>query len=233
MKNTVMSIMLSSALLLTASGCGSAPDYYAAGGRAYEEGDFKKAIKLFTKAAKTSKNPGIFINRGNCHSSLGNLKAAIADYDTAMKLIRKTVKDPKDPWLASLYYNRGFAYALANKYKLAIVEYEKTIAADGTYPDVKNALAWILATCVQSELRNPKRAVTLAESACKRSNWKQPHELDTLAAAHAAAGNFPEAVKRQDQAVTLCEGEEMKTNYRQRLELYRHESPYVDVDEQN
>ena len=188
------------------TGCGpSGDDAYAVASEAYQEGDYEKAIKFYTKAAENSGNPAIFANRANCHSYLGDLEAALRDYDLAIAKALEISNDASDPRLAYFYYNRGFAYENAKKYDQAIPDYARTISLNDDYLDVKNNLAWILATCPIEKLRDPERAVALAESECRRTDWKDASILDTLAAAHAAAGNFDMAIKRQEQAIDLAQ----------------------------
>ena len=59
------------------------------------------------------------------------------------------------------------------------------------------------------------------------TNWKDAGSIDTLAAAHAEAGNYGEAVKWQkkameDESLMAREGDEMK----KRLELFAAKKPY-------
>ncbi|TWT30019.1 tetratricopeptide repeat protein [Blastopirellula retiformator] len=209
-------------------GCGS-PSGYDAAETAYINGEYEKAIELFTEVAKTSDNPAVYCNRGNCYSVLGNIDAALADYETAIDLMNKVTDDPNDPNLAYFYYNRGFACDMAGKYGQAIKDYERTIAVNATYPDVKNHLGWVLATCPEKKYRNPKRAVEVATLACEESQWQDGSVIDTLAAAHAAAGDFAQAVQRQEQAIALIEEDEGRPELTERLELYRNKKPFVDA----
>ena len=211
------------------AGCGpSENDAYTVADKAYQEGDYEKAIELFTQAAKESDNPAIYANRANCYSYLGNLDAALEDYQRAIDKAIAVSNDPNDPRLAYLYYNRGYAYEHAKKYEQALPDYEKTISLNDNYPDVKNNLAWILATCPNDKLRDPRRAVSIAEAECEKSAWKDASVLDTLAAAHAAAGDFTKAIERQRQAIDLTEDEETKTDLQQRLDLYRNNKPFFE-----
>ena len=56
----------------------------------------------------------------------------------------------------------------------------------------------------RTNLRNPKRAVTLATTACKASNYQFSGALATLAAAYASDGQFEEAVKTNKLAIDLA-----------------------------
>jgi hypothetical protein len=63
------------------------------------------------------------------------------------------------------------------------------------------------------------------------SGGKSPEILDTLAAAYAEAGRFPEAVataEKAEQLATTAGSKKPAGENRQRLELYRAGKPYHD-----
>ncbi|HUU82071.1 MAG TPA: tetratricopeptide repeat protein [Phycisphaerae bacterium] len=68
-------------------------------------------------------------------------------------------------------------------------------------PAVTHALAWLLATCPDDALRDPARALTLAQQAVRDGEPDNPVYLDTLAAAYAANGRFAEAAAHASRAV--------------------------------
>ena len=66
-----------------------------------------------------------------------------------------------------------------------------------------NNYAWALATSPDAEVRNGSLAIDVALEAARKHGIPDPAYLDTLAAAHAEAGNFEEAVRVESQAVAL------------------------------
>ena len=88
-----------------------------------------------------------------------------------------------------------------------------------------NNLAWLLATMPQAEALDGKRALELAQRAAEATHYENSGVLDTLAAAYAASGNFPAAIESQQKAVELAP-EQARAAFKQRLQLYRDETPY-------
>ena len=71
-------------------------------------------------------------------------------------------------------------------------------------PPALNELAWLLATGPDAALRNGPEAVQLAEHGCAVTGRRDPMLLDTLAAAYAEAGRFPEAINAAQEALSLA-----------------------------
>ncbi len=64
-----------------------------------------------------------------------------------------------------------------------------------------------------------------ATRACELSEWKNAAYIDTLAAAHAEAGAFDQAVKFQRQVIQMAEGPN-RQGMQERLKLYQQHKPY-------
>jgi WD40 repeat protein/tetratricopeptide (TPR) repeat protein len=92
-------------------------------------------------------------------------------------------------------------------------------------PFLLNGRAWLRATCPDEKLRNGRQAVEDATKACEATGWKNSEYLDTLAAALAEAGDFANAIKRQEQAVALA-GAVNKFEMQLRLDGYRQNKPF-------
>jgi len=93
-------------------------------------------------------------------------------------------------------------------------------------PDALNEIAWLLATCNHSAVRNGRSAVTFAEKAVAGTSRQNANFLDTLAAAHAEAGEFEKAVDVQNEAIALLRDQKTKKDYESRLKLYQSNSSY-------
>jgi len=108
----------------------------------------------------------------------------------------------------------------------------KQRAALRVQPDSISALndtAWTLATSPYDGVRNGAEAVTLAERAAELAGGKDPAVLDTLAAAYAEAGRFPDAVQTAQKALDLATSQNkapLVNTLRSRIKLYESNTPY-------
>ncbi len=91
-----------------------------------------------------------------------------------------------------------------------------------------NNLAWLLATCPDGSVRNGSEAVRYAEDACHLTTFKQSGAVNTLAAAYAEAGRFPDAVTTAELALKLATDagdRQSAATIRKLLGLYRAGKP--------
>jgi len=65
-----------------------------------------------------------------------------------------------------------------------------------------NQLARFQATCSQADFRDGAKAVENATKACELSHWDNSDYIGTPAVAYAEAGQFEQAVKWQQEAIT-------------------------------
>jgi serine/threonine-protein kinase len=172
----------------------------------------------------------------------GNGAAAAAAYRKAADLQGATLRDLKDlPRIIAMYQRAverdsgDFRSHLAlaqifhyqGRYAEAAQAYLASFRAQSVCVPACDALARLLAACPDDKVRDGKRAVAYATTACERTEWKDPLCLETLAAAYAEAGQFEEAVRYQTSAL---EGPAFKGDFRtaaeKRLELYRQKKPF-------
>jgi tetratricopeptide (TPR) repeat protein len=93
-----------------------------------------------------------------------------------------------------------------------------------------NDLAWFLATCPKSNLRDGTNAVAYGEKAVAATDRKNSSYLDTLAAAYAEAGQFAKAIAVAKEALALPHSAEDEPGLASRLKLYESNSPYREAD---
>jgi hypothetical protein len=89
-----------------------------------------------------------------------------------------------------------------------------------------NSVAWTLATCEATGLRDGTNAVELAETAAAATYRTNAVFLGTLAAAYAEAQQFDKAVGAQLDAIDLLQSEQEKLEFKSRLKLYQENKPY-------
>jgi len=131
-----------------------------------------------------------------------------------------------DPNYAQAYLRRGYAYMLKGDYGQAVAELEQFIQDHPNAGGAYNRLAWLLATCPQADFRDGKKAVEEATEACDLGGWKISAQLDTLAAACAEAGDFPSAVKWENEAISNQDDAQTAEDQKSRLALYQAGKPY-------
>ena len=131
-----------------------------------------------------------------------------------------------DPRYARAYYNRGFALE-AKDLNGAVGDYTKFIELEPDDADGYGKLAWVLATTSRNSVRDGKKAVAYALKAAELTKWVDGGVLDTLAAAYAEAGNFDEAIKWENKALSITEfAKTSGDEARKRLQLYTARKPY-------
>lgn len=133
-----------------------------------------------------------------------------------------------NPKFEYCFITRGNVFRLKGDFDQALQDFDEALSLRPDHPLALNSKAWLLATCPVARCRDGTKAVEVATQAVEQDKgdlWC----LDTLAAAHAEAGDFDKAVEIQvkilrDQKLNKTFDEE----FRQRLELYKKKKPYRD-----
>jgi tetratricopeptide (TPR) repeat protein len=93
-------------------------------------------------------------------------------------------------------------------------------------------MAWVLATSPEASVRNGVKAVALVEQVEQFSQGGNPLVLETLAAAYAEAGRFPEAIATAERARQLAvqQGNAAMADVLDRqIKLYQAGTPFRDT----
>jgi len=142
---------------------------------------------------------------------------------------KKEYKQTIDEWYSIELANRSSKYEKIGKIDL---QYKYINMIENIHPigaGAYNAVAWFYATVPDLKYRDGKKAVKYGEKSI--SMVKHWMNMDTLAAAHAQAGDFEKAVYFQNEAINMCQEAEGKAKLREHLELYKNHKTYVEVNE--
>ena len=112
--------------------------------------------------------------------------------------------------LGDLYYGRG-------QHHKAGLAYEQAIQLSVIHSRALNNLAWLYATAPQPDLRDPQRALALAQRAASLEH--APHVLDTLAECYFVNGRIAEAIQAEQKALDLAD--KGKGYYEEQLERFK------------
>ncbi len=96
-------------------------------------------------------------------------------------------------------------YGKIKKYNKAVGLYEKALSVGAPDAFLLNNYAWLLVTMDDISMRNPERAIELADKAV--SMEKTPDRLDTLAEAYYVKGSFQRAVETINEAFSMETGD--------------------------
>ena len=204
------------------------PDYAYAlnnlGNALAAKGQWDEAIESYRRAVRSDPNYSWALNNlGVALAVRGRLEEAIQAYQRAIKI---------NPERASTCMNLGITLGQLGRTREAVAQYRQALKLDPDLPAALNNLAWILATSPDDQLRNGAEAIRLAERGCELTHYAQPVLLETLAAAYAEAGSFPEAAataEKAEQLATNAGSAPMAAKIRQSLELYRAGKPYREA----
>ena len=185
------------------------------------KGRFDEAIESYRKAIR------IDPNNFEAQYNLGTALAARGQFDEAIENYRKAIQiNSNHP---ETFLHLGMTLGQSGRTREAVAQYREALRLNPNLAGALNNLAWVLAASPDDELRNGPEAVRLAERACELTHYGEPSFLDTLAAAYAEAGRFPEAVataEKAEQLATTAGLAAVAERNRQRLELYRAGKPY-------
>ncbi len=186
-----------------------------------KDGRVNEALSHFRTSMRINPNDaGTYLHMGIALAKQGSLDEAIVRLQQGLRLAPNEAGPECD-----------LALALAGKGRLqeAIVHYRKSLELDPDVAETQNDLAWLLATAPDAKLRNGAEAITLAERACDQTNRKIATYLDTLGAAYAEQGRFPEAVAAARAALQLVQRQPaMAEQINQRLIAYEQGKPWRD-----
>ena len=155
-------------------------------------------------------NPELHYTLGQALARKGDFASATNQFAYALLL--------KPAW-ADVHFTFGQVLLYLGDAPNGLRHFQEAVRLAPDSPLALNGLAWLLATCPDATVRNGPEAVRLAEHACAVTGRGNPVLLDTLAAAYAEAGRFPEAVNAAQEALALARtaGDEAAVNQAKNL----------------
>ena len=192
------------------------------------QGRTAEAIEQFQKALAVEPD------YAKVRYNLANIFTAHRRWDEAIEQYQQALKQMPDSTHA--HYQLGLLLQSQGRFAAAIVQFQKVLELDPKHLASQNNLAWLLATCPDNSVRNGEKAVELAQQAVQLSGGGSPEILDTLAAAYAEAGRFPEAVETASRALDLSVAQNKKSlagAIQTQRALYQAGSPFRDISQTN
>ena len=150
---------------------------------------FRQAVEIRPGLADAHNNLGAALGRR------GKIDEAMTHWQTALKI---------DPSQAEPHQNLGSALHHRGRTAEALDQWRQAIRLSPQSAPLLNQTARVLATSPDAAIRNGTEAVGLAQRAVQLSGGRDAAFLDTLAAACAEAGRFPEAVDHAQRALVLA-----------------------------
>lgn len=195
----------------------SNPDLYALLGDTWIGlEDRGKALEAYTQAIHYNcRQASVFFVCGSLHAERKAWADAITDYTKSIQI------DPEPPLS---YYGRGCAYLELRQYAKARADYERAWKR-GLESPTAYALAKLLAMCPETTIRDGRLAIKYAKKACEQTEFKDAVHLGVLAAAHAEAGEWDEAINQGEKSARLAQGA-FRELLSMCVELYRFHEPY-------
>jgi len=204
---------------------------------------YQQAVRLAGHVYEVRRNLGVVLRaRGRREEAIDQFRAALAinadDVQTRYELATVLAEHDeleqavhhfsqavrRAPQFAAAHHRLGLALNLLGRSPSAVKHFRRTLELEPQWPAALNALAWVLATDSDEQIRQPEEAVTLAERAAELTDHRDLAVLDTLAVAEASAGRFDRAVDIAGRALELAESagsEQLADLIRSHLDHYR------------
>jgi tetratricopeptide (TPR) repeat protein len=184
-------------------------------------GEFDRALRDGEEAVRLNPTSTAWKNnRGEVFIKRKEYDKAVAEFTDILN---------SNPRYFFALYNRSEAYLRSKQFAKAKQDLEAALENEDKVPGLHMNLARVLATAPDPKLRDGKRALKEATKAVDMIKYRDGRFLDTLAAAHAEAGEFDKAIEAQQKAID--DPEFMKDEgdaARKRLKLYRDKKPFRD-----
>jgi len=166
-----------------------------------------RAQTAFWRDSETLWRRTLAVTKDNdlAHINLSEILVRTNRYDEAISHCRDAIRIYSNNPAA--YYNLGISLLRTGHLDEAIPNLQRTLELRPDHVNAALTLAWILATCPDSSVRNGPLAVELTEKPLAERGRSNPTLLHTLAAAYAEAGKFNEAMSTALEALELAKAQ--------------------------
>ncbi len=155
---------------------------------------------------------------GNCLLALSKPREAIEQYDRILA---------QQPENANALVNRGDARQQLKQWAQARDDYRDSIESDVSGRTLQR-LAWLMATCPDEQIADSSAAMDAIRKAIS-IDGETAINLDTMAAALAATGDFDQARDIQTRVIALSESNDDQFKVRQTM--YENKEPFRQDDD--
>lgn len=180
-------------------------DYIRRGDRAYDEGDFERALAEYGKAMEHDPSNAVpYNNRGYLYDDLKEYEKAIEDYTKAIEI---------DQDYAAAYSNRGASYYELKQHEQAVEDCRKAIELEPNNPTFYNNLGTIY-----YELNKREKAIEQYTKAIEID----PNDADfynNRGTAYFEAGDCERSIEDFSKAIQI--NPDKRKYYQRRAEAYR------------
>jgi tetratricopeptide (TPR) repeat protein len=185
--------------------------------------EWKKALEMDPNDARANNGVAVALSvAGNSEDAIIYFRKATqinsnffeAFYNLGLELVKKNQLNAAiDAWLnavrirpdfAAGHENLGYAFYLQGKFLDSLTHLRLALKDEPDRVSVLNLAASLLATCPDASIRNGTEAVALANHAQRLTAGHDAAILDTLSAAYAEVGRFPQAIDTEQQAIVLA-----------------------------
>ncbi len=180
-------------------------------------GDLSQALIHLERADQLDpKNVTAKLELGRVYHQLNRLPEARKQYEDLLTL--NLAPDARTLVYASL----GSVLTDTKEWKYAAQVLQKGLDAAGNDPPLLSNMARLLVVSDAPDVRDPKRAVELAEKAAALSQQRNAFILDNLAEAYFASGAAQKAVDTERKALSLAPG---RADFREHLSKFEAKKP--------
>lgn len=201
----------------------SAAAHFNLGNIRQQQGRTADAVTQYQRAVELDPN------NADAWNNLGGLLLSAGQLDKAALSLKKVAE--LRPGTPEAHSNLGNLFLQQGQEAEALTEFKKAAELGPNLFQVWNNLAWTLATSHDASLHNGAKAVEYANRADQLSGGANVTVLNTLAAAYAAAGDYPHAAaaaRRGAKAATDQNNPAMAAQFEKQAESYEAKPAQVN-----